>query len=152
MCGNSLRSYADLHVVLRFQANWNLIELYKTYILKARARDHSMQLSAWGVQVAVMNAITVSEALPRPFRNYSGRNCYYLGPKHCTNSWEENAATQSNEDCVYIYIYICVCVCVRALNYRKIEWIFSKFFKEMLKECTQSQCLFFQHGNVSLFI
>jgi hypothetical protein len=40
-----------------------------------RERYYSMQLSAWGVQAPVMNAITVSEALPRTFRNYSGRNC-----------------------------------------------------------------------------
>lgn len=81
MCGNSLHSYADLTTALRFQGNRNLIELYKTYILKARQRDrqrerdYSMQLSAGGVRAPVTNAITVNEALPRPFRNYSGRNC-----------------------------------------------------------------------------
>jgi hypothetical protein len=83
MCRNSLHSYVDLPTALSFQGNRNVIELYKTYILKARerdrqterGRDYSMQLSARDVRAPVTNAITVNEALPRPFRNYSGRNC-----------------------------------------------------------------------------
>lgn len=52
------------------------------YILKARRRDRQREreelpyaVKCWDVRAPVTNAITVNEALPRPFRNYSGRNC-----------------------------------------------------------------------------
>jgi len=50
MCGNSFHSYVDLPTALSFQGNRNLIELYKTYILKARQTDRQRERLQYAVK------------------------------------------------------------------------------------------------------
>lgn len=68
----------DLPTVLSFQRNRNLIELYKTYILKARQRkrlQYAVKCLGRAGSGSWYECNNFSEALPRPLRNYSRRNC-----------------------------------------------------------------------------